>query len=62
MSTIQELTTAYQWRHFPSSNNPADIISIKIDPIKLLLGNLWDRSRSFLVSDEYPTKPTSTDA
>ncbi|GBN41755.1 hypothetical protein AVEN_129759-1 [Araneus ventricosus] len=48
ISIIQTLTVAEQWNHVPSKQNPADLISRGMDPVKLQLCELW-WSPSFLL-------------
>ncbi|GBM20503.1 hypothetical protein AVEN_221196-1 [Araneus ventricosus] len=38
---MQSLTEHHQWRHIPSAENPADIISRGADPTGLKNHNLW---------------------
>ncbi|GBM43963.1 hypothetical protein AVEN_197281-1, partial [Araneus ventricosus] len=41
ISIIRTLTVAEQWNHVPSKQNPADLISRGMDPVKLQLCELW---------------------
>ncbi|GBN45080.1 hypothetical protein AVEN_41565-1 [Araneus ventricosus] len=51
ISIIRTLTVAEQWNHVPSKQNPADLISRGMDPVKLQLCELW-WSPSFLFQPE----------
>ncbi|GBM79999.1 hypothetical protein AVEN_203766-1, partial [Araneus ventricosus] len=51
ISIIRTLTVAEQWNHVPSKQNPADLISRGMDPVKLQLCELW-WSPSFLLQPE----------
>jgi len=42
VASIQELTSAFEWRHVPSQDNPADLISRGILPAEL--GDLDSRT------------------
>ncbi|GBM48217.1 hypothetical protein AVEN_72489-1 [Araneus ventricosus] len=48
VSAIQNLTEVSAWKHVPSKENPADIISRGIDPEKIQDCNLWWFGLSFL--------------
>ncbi|GBN32102.1 hypothetical protein AVEN_105031-1 [Araneus ventricosus] len=48
VSAIQNLTEINAWKHVPSKENPADIISRGIDPEKIQDCNLWWFGPSFL--------------
>ncbi|GBN79522.1 hypothetical protein AVEN_199605-1 [Araneus ventricosus] len=48
VSAIQNLTEISAWKHVPSKENPADIISRGIDPEKIQDCNLWWFGPSFL--------------
>ncbi|GFU74974.1 uncharacterized protein TNCV_3752251 [Trichonephila clavipes] len=41
VAKIQELYPNKLWRHVPSDQNPADLVSRGVDPDKLLQQNLW---------------------
>ncbi|GFT20251.1 uncharacterized protein TNCV_4060461 [Trichonephila clavipes] len=45
---IQELYPNQLWRHVPSDQNPADLVSRGVDPDKLLQQNLWFNGPTFL--------------
>ncbi|GBM20246.1 hypothetical protein AVEN_216664-1 [Araneus ventricosus] len=51
ISIIRTLTVAEQWNHVPSKQNPADLISRGMHPVKLQLCELW-WSPSFLLQPE----------
>ncbi|GBM60717.1 hypothetical protein AVEN_147972-1 [Araneus ventricosus] len=51
ISIIRTLTVAEEWNHVPSKQNPADLISRGMDPVKLQLCELW-WSPSFLLQAE----------
>ncbi|GFU76059.1 uncharacterized protein TNCV_3611201 [Trichonephila clavipes] len=53
---IQELYPNQLWRHVPSDQNPADLISRGVDPDKLLQQNLWFNGPTFLSDDDYPNR------
>ncbi|GBM04184.1 hypothetical protein AVEN_115549-1 [Araneus ventricosus] len=48
VSAIQNLTEVSAWKHVPTKENPADIISRGIDPEKIQNCNLWWFGPSFL--------------
>lgn len=48
VSTIQELSETYQWQHVRSEENPADLISRGLDPVKILHNELWWHGPHFL--------------
>ncbi|XP_030763137.1 uncharacterized protein LOC115887781 [Sitophilus oryzae] len=48
ISEIQTLTEVNQWSHVPSADNPADIISRGLEPIKLENCQLWWSGPFFL--------------
>lgn len=41
VAEIQELTSNYYWRHVPTKDNPADLISRGIKPSKIVDCSLW---------------------
>ncbi|GFY01490.1 integrase catalytic domain-containing protein [Trichonephila clavipes] len=48
VAKIQELYPNQLWRHVPSDQNPADLVSRGVDPEKLLQQNLWFNGPKFL--------------
>ncbi|GFT35243.1 uncharacterized protein TNCV_1096051 [Trichonephila clavipes] len=56
VAKIQELYPNQLWRHVPSDQNPADLVSLGIDPDKLLQQNLWFNGPTFLSGDDYPNR------
>ncbi|GFU28860.1 integrase catalytic domain-containing protein [Trichonephila clavipes] len=57
VAKIQELYPNQLWRHVPSDQNPADLVSRGVDPDKLLQQNLWFNGPTFLSGDEdYPNR------
>ncbi|GFW23538.1 uncharacterized protein TNCV_3806351 [Trichonephila clavipes] len=55
VAKIQELYPNQLWRHVPSDQNPADLVSRGVDPDKLLQQNLWFNGPTFLSGDDdYP--------
>ncbi|GFW42152.1 integrase catalytic domain-containing protein [Trichonephila clavipes] len=56
VAKIQELYPNQLWRHVPSDQNPADLVSRGVDPEKLLQQNLWFNGPTFLSSDDYPNR------
>lgn len=52
VATIQRLTDINQWRHVPSQDNPADLVSRGLDPEKLLDNKFWFEGSSFLTQDK----------
>ncbi|GFY20925.1 uncharacterized protein TNCV_3989691 [Trichonephila clavipes] len=53
---IQDLFPVRQWRHVPSNQNPANLISRGVDPDKLLNQELWWNGPEFLSGSDYPNK------
>ncbi|GFX28933.1 uncharacterized protein TNCV_3029761 [Trichonephila clavipes] len=53
VAKIQELYPNQLWRHVPSDQNPADLVSRGVDPDKLLQQNLWFNRPTFLSGDDY---------
>ena len=49
---IQTLTNPNQWRHIPSEENPADLVTRGVTLSKLISMNYWWHCRSFLVQDD----------
>ncbi|GFX78423.1 uncharacterized protein TNCV_3034661 [Trichonephila clavipes] len=56
VTKIQELYPNQLWRHVPSDQNPADLVSRGVDPDKLLQQNLWFNGPTFLSRDDYPNR------
>ncbi|GFS47006.1 uncharacterized protein TNCV_3031311 [Trichonephila clavipes] len=59
LSTIAKIQLLYPnqlWRHVPSDQNPADLVSRGVDPDKLLQQNLWFNGPTFLSGDDYPNR------
>ncbi|GFW18203.1 uncharacterized protein TNCV_4007431 [Trichonephila clavipes] len=57
VAKIQELYHNQLWRHVPSDQNPADLVSRGVDPDKLLQQNLWFNGPTFLSGDDdYPNR------
>ena len=50
VTEIQEESSLDQWRHVPSAQNPADLISRGVTPEALVDNNLWWRGPSWLSS------------
>jgi hypothetical protein len=58
VAEIQRLTNHATWRHVPTSDNPADIISRGLNPSQLQKSELWLNGPQFLqTSKQY--RPTS---
>lgn len=55
---IQRLTESSEWRHVPSSQNPADLLSRDIGPRELIDSTLWWHGPEFLQADtdQWPSK------
>ncbi|GFU57382.1 integrase catalytic domain-containing protein [Trichonephila clavipes] len=56
IAKIQDLFPVRQWRHVPSNQNPADLISRGVDSDKLLNQELWWNGPEFLSGSDYPNK------
>ncbi|GFV82479.1 uncharacterized protein TNCV_3982711 [Trichonephila clavipes] len=57
VTKIQEFYPNQLWRHVPSDQNPADLVSRGVDPDKLLQQNLWFNGPTFLSGDDdYPNQ------
>ncbi|GFU21744.1 uncharacterized protein TNCV_3123411 [Trichonephila clavipes] len=56
IAKIQDLSFVRQWRHVPSNQNPADLISRGVDPDKLLNQELRWNGPEFLSGSDYPNK------
>ncbi|XP_066260797.1 uncharacterized protein [Euwallacea similis] len=52
VSEIQSLAGEYEWRHVPTKENPADLLSRGVFPNKLVEVSLWWNGPSFLLSEE----------
>lgn len=61
VAEIQELTAQHTWRHVPSVENPADLLSRGLMPGCIDNANLWWNGPEFLKEEErfWPTKPDS---
>jgi hypothetical protein len=59
---IQEETSSATWRHVPSADNPADLISRGIEPTALSTSTLWWNGPSWIVMDisEWPDNQLTT--
>ncbi|XP_011707941.1 PREDICTED: uncharacterized protein LOC105462788 [Wasmannia auropunctata] len=51
VAEVQRLTEAYEWRHVPTAENPADLLSRGLDAGKLSKSRLWWNGPSFLAED-----------
>lgn len=49
VSHIQERTNVVDWRHVPTGQNPADLLSIGLLPGKFLKNNIWNDGSNWLV-------------
>ncbi|GFX33361.1 integrase catalytic domain-containing protein [Trichonephila clavipes] len=56
VAKIQELYPNQLWRHVPSNQNPADLVSRGVDPDKLLQQKLWFNGPTFYSGDDYPNR------
>ncbi|KAF8765251.1 hypothetical protein HNY73_023233 [Argiope bruennichi] len=54
-----ELTSAEQWHHVPSSQNPADLISRGLDPSSLHHSSLWWTGPPFLSTEDMSSSEPS---
>jgi hypothetical protein len=61
VAEIQRLTNHATWRHVPTSDNPADIISRGLNPSQLQKSELWLNGPQFLQTSEqyWPTSLTT---
>lgn len=59
VAEIQELTSNYEWRHVPTSDNPADLITRGVQPDQLKHVELWWHGPNFLKFDKskWPVLP-----
>ncbi|GFX27557.1 uncharacterized protein TNCV_4996121 [Trichonephila clavipes] len=65
VAKIQELYPNQLWRHVPSDQNPADLVSRGVDPEKLLQQNLWFNGPTFLSDGfacSHPRRPRAHQA
>lgn len=53
VSEIQQLTKSFNWRHVPTGDNPADLISRGIQPDKLCHCDLWWSGPSWLSKEPH---------
>ena len=62
VATIQELTHNATWRHVPSADNPADIISRGTTPSSLVMNDLWLHRPQWLINthDHWPNLVDNT--
>ncbi|GFX71064.1 uncharacterized protein TNCV_3648291 [Trichonephila clavipes] len=56
VAKIQEFYPNQLWRHVPSDQNPADLVSRGVDPDRLMQQNLWFNGPTFLSGDDYPNR------
>lgn len=49
---IQRLTASYAWRHISSANNPADMLSRRVDIRELAISTVWWHGPAFLTTPE----------
>ncbi|XP_071042909.1 uncharacterized protein [Parasteatoda tepidariorum] len=56
VATVQELFPNQRWRHVPTDENPADLVSRGVDPDKLPHNNLWFHGPMFLAKNDYPNR------
>ncbi|GFR00528.1 uncharacterized protein TNCT_339981 [Trichonephila clavata] len=59
IAKLQDLFPVRQWKHVPSNQNPADLISRGVDPDKLLNQEMWWNGPEFLSGSDYPNKPVN---
>ncbi|GFX19858.1 uncharacterized protein TNCV_1434191 [Trichonephila clavipes] len=59
VAKIRELYPNQLWRHVPSDQNPADLVSRGVDPDTLLQQKLWFNGPTFLSGDDYPNRTIS---
>lgn len=61
VAEIQELTDIRNWRHVPTEQNPADLLSRGVFPNQLRQSELWWHGPLFLSNseDEWPVTPQS---
>ncbi|GFV12556.1 uncharacterized protein TNCV_4425091 [Trichonephila clavipes] len=56
VAKVQELYPNQLWRHVPTDQNSADLVSRRVDIDKLLQQKLWFNGSTFLSGDEYPDR------
>ncbi|XP_039310346.1 uncharacterized protein LOC120358842 [Solenopsis invicta] len=58
VTDIQALSSASNWKHIPSSENPADLLSRGVSPRTLTDSNLWWHGPTWLAEseDQWPTQ------
>lgn len=57
VSEIQKTTNSFEWKHVPTLDNPADIISRGLEPKQLIKSEMWFHGPLWLVrnSNEWPS-------
>lgn len=59
VSEVQQLTNSFEWRHVPTLDNPADIVSRGLMPKHLISSRLWFHGPSWISNpDCWPTVHT----
>ncbi|XP_043286900.1 uncharacterized protein [Venturia canescens] len=58
VTKIQSLTREAVWRHVPSAQNPADLISRGMTVEDWATNNLWWHGPTWLTTGEWPERPT----
>lgn len=53
VAEIQELTDCHNWRHVPTHDNPADLLSRGLFPEQLAQSDIWWHGPSFLLKAEH---------
>ena len=61
VNTIRKLMPASQWRHYPGSDNPADIPSRGLTLSELRTNALWIHGPEWLQTTDYEEDPTLTE-
>ena len=51
-SEIREITSTMHWRHVPTQDNPADILSRGLSPVDLIKNDTWQTGPTWLKGDE----------
>ncbi|XP_018368747.1 PREDICTED: uncharacterized protein LOC108764844 [Trachymyrmex cornetzi] len=61
VSEVQQRTTDQEWRHVPTEDNPADLISRGLFPAQLINSSIWWKGPEWLQLDstEWPQLPDS---